>query len=81
MKTNAEFFIDIGHEVMESIRESRESGEIRGTTGIGADGTTTSVLDQLCEDIIIGRITENDLPYNIVSEEIGKIERGYEQNL
>ena len=81
MKTNAEFFIDIGQEVMESIRESRENGEIRGTIGMGADGTTTSVLDQLCEDIIIGRITENDLPYNIVSEEIGKIERGYEQNL
>ncbi len=81
MNSHNDIFIDIGHELMEAIQDSRERGTTLGTTGMGADGTSTSILDQLCEDIIIRRITEEDLPYNIVSEEIGKVNRNYQENL
>ncbi|EQD64600.1 bifunctional inositol-1 monophosphatase/fructose-1,6-bisphosphatase, partial [mine drainage metagenome] len=81
MAPNTKIFLEIGHEVMEAIKDSRERGITRGTTGMGADGTNTSVLDKVCEDIIIRRINEYDLPYNIVSEEIGFVDRGYNLNL
>lgn len=47
--------------------------------GMGADGTATKVPDKLCEDILINRVSELDLPFNIVSEEAGTVNRGYEE--
>lgn len=38
---------------------------------VGADGTPTRNLDQVCEEIFISGIRENDLPYSIMSEEAG----------
>jgi Archaeal fructose-1,6-bisphosphatase and related enzymes of inositol monophosphatase family len=74
-------FIETAAEVKESIFGLERREERIGYTGMGADGTKTSTLDKLAEDSIIERIVELDLPFNIVSEEIGFVDRGYEKNI
>lgn len=48
---------------------------------IGADGTPTSRLDIVAEDQVFRYIRENDLPINILSEEYGYLNRGYDKTL
>jgi len=47
----------------------------------GADGTPTSGIDKIAEDAIISYVIDNDLPLNILSEEIGHLDRGAEETL
>ncbi len=74
-------FIDTGIEIREQISALERKEQRIGYTGMGADGTLTSRLDKLAEDMIIERINEIDLPFNIISEEIGFVDRGYEKNI
>lgn len=74
-------FVETAVEVKESINQLERREERIGYTGMGADGTQTSTLDKLAEDSIIERIEELDLPFNIISEEIGFVDRGYEKNI
>ncbi len=74
-------FIDTGKELSEKINSLLSREERTGYTGMGADGTLTSTLDRLCEDAILRRINELDLPFNVISEEIGILDRHYEKNL
>ncbi|MEM0155584.1 MAG: inositol monophosphatase family protein [Thermoplasmataceae archaeon] len=76
-----EIFIDAGIEIMEKIDSLNSSSVKQEITGMGADGTPTKYLDKVSEDIVLSAIYENDLPYNIVSEEVGFIDRHYENNL
>ena len=48
---------------------------------LGADGTPTSSLDKLAEDAILEVVMERDLPFNILSEEAGMINRGKDRTL
>jgi fructose-1,6-bisphosphatase/inositol monophosphatase family enzyme len=48
---------------------------------IGADGTPTSSIDKVAEDIILAAVKEMDLPVNVLSEEVGLVDRGYEDTL
>jgi fructose-1,6-bisphosphatase/inositol monophosphatase family enzyme len=74
-------FIETGNELFEKINSLVFKEERTGYTGMGADGTLTSRLDKLCEDAIINRVEELDLPFNIVSEEVGMMDRKYQKNL
>ncbi len=74
-------FIETATEVKEIFSSLERREERIGYTGMGADGTKTSTLDKLAEDSIIERINELDLPFNIISEEIGFVDRGYEMNI
>jgi fructose-1,6-bisphosphatase/inositol monophosphatase family enzyme len=74
-------FIETGSEIKESISLLEHKDQRIGYTGMGADGTLTSTLDKLAEDYIIERIKDLDLPFNIISEESGFIDRGYEKNI
>ncbi len=74
-------FIDTGKYLMEEIHKLHDKNDRIGYTGMGADGTMTSRLDDLCESVIIERINDLDLPFNIVSEETGFTDRNYENNI
>ena len=47
----------------------------------GADGTPTTSIDKVAEDVIVSYVEEKDLPFNILSEEIGYVDRGAEETL
>ncbi len=74
-------FIETGVEVKEIFSNMERKEERVGYMGMGADGTETSRLDKLAEDALIARIEELDLPFNIVSEEIGFVDRGYRKSI
>lgn len=76
-----EIFKDVGNEIIEALRDSRNKKGALGITGMGADGTLTHFMDKISEDILIKQVNQNDLPYNIVSEEAGFIDRKYESNI
>ncbi|WP_393971642.1 hypothetical protein OXIME_000213 [Oxyplasma meridianum] len=67
----------IGKEAMEALNSMLDREVRFDVTGMGADGTATKVPDKICEDILINRVKELDLPFNIISEEVGMVERGY----
>ena len=71
-------FIETGKYLMEEIHKLNDKNDRIGYTGMGADGTLTSRLDDLCESVIIERINDLDLPFNIVSEETGFTDRNYD---
>jgi fructose-1,6-bisphosphatase/inositol monophosphatase family enzyme len=74
-------FIVTGNQLSGKINSLFNKSDRVGYTGMGADGTLTSTLDSLCEDAIINRIEELNLPFNIVSEERGFVDRGFEDNI
>lgn len=74
-------FRDVGREITEKLSEIRQNGNRYGITGMGADGTLTHVMDKVSEDILIRQVEQSDLPFNIVSEEAGFIDRKYDENL
>lgn len=43
---------------------------------VGADGTPTRQIDHDCEKIFIDMMNENEVPYSIMSEEVGYIGKG-----
>lgn len=47
----------------------------------GADGTPTSNIDKVAEDVILACIEEMDLPVNVLSEEAGLVDRGQDRTL
>ena len=71
----------IGKDVMEGFNRNSSNNSPSNLVGMGADGTATHYLDKICEDIIIQGVNEMDIPVNIVSEEAGIINRGYDTNL
>jgi fructose-1,6-bisphosphatase/inositol monophosphatase family enzyme len=46
------------------------------TIGIGADGSPTSYVDQVAEDIAIKTLEKSDIPVNLLSEEKGFVDYG-----
>jgi fructose-1,6-bisphosphatase/inositol monophosphatase family enzyme len=49
--------------------------------GMGADGSPTLFVDKLAEDIILNFVEERDLPFNVLSEEAGFVDRGKKKTL
>ncbi|NLI73978.1 MAG: inositol monophosphatase [Euryarchaeota archaeon] len=47
----------------------------------GADGTPTSNIDKFAEKIILDYVEDKDTPLNVLSEEAGMVDRGYDQTL
>ena len=48
---------------------------------IGADGTPTVNIDKIAEDVILRAVEEMGMPVNVLSEEAGMVDRGYEDTL
>lgn len=74
-------FEEIGKSIIESIGSLDLKEERSRVTGMGADGTNTHFIDKIAEDILMEIVKSRDLPYNIISEEIGQVDRGYGENL
>ncbi len=73
----------IAFEVRNSVQEFLDIKfhEAREIIKIGADGTPTSRIDLVAEEQVFKIVKENDLPFNILSEEYGYLNRNYEDTL
>ena len=49
--------------------------------GMGADGTSTSEVDKIAENTVLDYIARHNIPLNVLSEEIGYVDNGYEDVL
>ena len=47
----------------------------------GADGTPTCSIDKIAEDVILQFVEDRDLPYNVLSEEAGFVDRKKKRTL
>jgi fructose-1,6-bisphosphatase/inositol monophosphatase family enzyme len=52
-----------------------------GNVGMGADGTPTSYIDRVAEDAVLEFMEQNDVQANLLSEEAGFIDRGFDEVL
>jgi fructose-1,6-bisphosphatase/inositol monophosphatase family enzyme len=70
---------DILHLMAKKVREAERAlprgHERTRELYMGADGTPTCAVDKVAEDIILQFVEEQDLPFNVLSEEIGFIDR------
>lgn len=73
-------FSEIGKSIYELLNTQAELRQ-KSVVGLGADGTATHAIDKACEDMIVKYVKENDLPFNIMSEELGFLDRNYEETL
>ena len=62
---------------------TRIQEEGRRDLGLKVDGyqPSTRLVDRIAEDTIVGYVKENDLPLNILSEELGYFDRGADRTL
>jgi fructose-1,6-bisphosphatase/inositol monophosphatase family enzyme len=62
-------------EVRDADRSLPRSYDRSRELGLGADGTPTCSIDKLAEDVILRIVEERDLPFNVLSEEVGFVDR------
>ncbi len=67
--------------VRETVRALPEDFDRGAELYMGADGTPTSSIDKVAEDVILEAVREMDLPMNVLSEECGLVDRGYPDTL
>ena len=48
---------------------------------IGADGTPTTQIDKIAENVVLGYIQRNGIELNVLSEEIGFVDNGFKDTL
>ncbi|MCG7845248.1 MAG: hypothetical protein MIO90_07450 [Methanomassiliicoccales archaeon] len=58
-----------------------EFGERAAEVGMGADGTPTCRIDQVAEEALLQLMDQRNVPLNVLSEEGGMIDRGYDRTL
>ncbi len=66
------------YEAIHLIPDSQSKGE---EICMGADGTPTSQIDKIAENVVLDYIARNNIPLNILSEEIGYVDNGYQETL
>ena len=71
----------IADAVQEEIRKIPNSGCIGDEICIGADGTPTSRIDKMAENAVLMYLERNSVPLNVLSEEIGFVDRDGEETL
>ncbi len=83
MREEVEILRKIADVTEKRVREVLEEyGEKAGeTVKIGAYGSPSSRVDVEAERIIVNFVKNNELPFNIFSEELGYEDRGYEDTL
>ncbi|MCL1978637.1 MAG: sugar kinase, partial [Methanomassiliicoccaceae archaeon] len=69
---------DAVEEAIKKIPDSRARGEC---IGMGADGTSTSQIDKIAENTVLAFIQRNNIPLNVLSEEIGFVDNGGKETL
>lgn len=71
----------IADEVEEAIRKIPDSRSRGECIGMGADGTSTSQIDKIAENVVLAYLQRNNIPLNVLSEEIGFVDNGGEETL
>ncbi|MDR1954774.1 MAG: NAD(+)/NADH kinase [Candidatus Methanoplasma sp.] len=69
---------DAVEEAVRKIPDSKCRGEC---IGVGADGTSTSQIDKIAENTVLAFIQRNNIPLNVLSEEIGFVDNGAVETL
>ena len=69
---------DAVEEAIKKIPDSKCRGEC---IGMGADGTSTSQIDKIAENTVLAYLQKNNIPLNVLSEEIGFVDNGAEDTL
>ncbi|MCL2510257.1 MAG: sugar kinase, partial [Methanomassiliicoccaceae archaeon] len=69
---------DAVEEAIAKIPDSKARGEC---IGMGADGTSTSQIDKIAENTVLDYIQRNNIPLNVLSEEIGFVDNGGDETL
>jgi fructose-1,6-bisphosphatase/inositol monophosphatase family enzyme len=81
MKQYRDILSIIARRVREADRALPPEYDRGAELGQGADGTPTSSLDKVAEDVILDYVRDNDLPFNVLSEEIGFVDRKQKKTL
>ena len=68
-----------GNEIISTLKKYGDKAGKR--VKIGAYGSPSSLVDVRAESIIIQMVENEDMPYNVFSEEAGFIDRGYKNTL
>jgi fructose-1,6-bisphosphatase/inositol monophosphatase family enzyme len=76
-----EILYDIAREVRERDRALPRTYDRGEELGQGADGTPTCAIDKVAEDVILDMVKRRDLPFNVLSEEAGFVDRGKAKTL
>lgn len=71
----------IADAVQEEIAKIPDSGCKGDEVCIGADGTPTARIDKVAENAVLLYLERNGIPLNVLSEEIGFVDRGGEETL
>lgn len=62
--------------VQVAVREARTSPRRGDVVAMGADGSPTEQMDRLAERAVLDTLKSEGLDWNVVSEEIGRVDRG-----
>jgi fructose-1,6-bisphosphatase/inositol monophosphatase family enzyme len=76
-----ETLIEISQRVRNAMRGLPPSFDRGLEVCTGADGTPTANIDRFAENVILECVEEMDLPLNVLSEEAGPVDRGYDRTL
>jgi fructose-1,6-bisphosphatase/inositol monophosphatase family enzyme len=71
----------ISDRVRETIGRLPQSDDMSEELFMGADGTPTCRIDKVAEDVVLSCLDEMHLPWNVLSEEVGFVDRGGEKTL
>lgn len=75
-----EFLFEAAEAVYRKLRSS--SGKnLSEDVGLGADGTPTSRIDEIAENVVIEKVERENVPLNILSEETAFIDNGADLTL
>ncbi len=75
-RSELEVLFRISAAVHQVVREAVGSPHRADVVGLGADGTPTEELDRAAESEVLRMLDAEDVPWDLVSEEIGHVRRG-----
>ncbi|HYK94146.1 MAG TPA: inositol monophosphatase family protein [Thermoplasmata archaeon] len=71
-----ELLVRIAHAVQGVVRQSRGSPHRGDMVGMGADGSPTEEVDRIAEGRVLSILESEGVDWNVLSEEIGTVQRG-----
>ena len=79
--SHIELLQGLARQVMVIVQERGGTSDMNKEVGMGADGTPTKGLDLLAEGEVLRLMQEKNMPFNLLSEEAGFVDRGHSETL
>ncbi|MCI4335973.1 MAG: inositol monophosphatase [Thermoplasmata archaeon] len=76
-----EVLVRMSQSVHTAVRHARTSPHRADVVAMGADGSPTEQMDRVAESVVLATLKSEGLDWNVVSEEIGRVDRGGEWTL